>query len=280
VRVPKASEGDIVNESLRGLYQTYFDIRCDIGGYADLLYEALRLRFQVYCLEQGYEDAAAFPDGMERDSYDARSLHALLIHRTSRLVAGTVRLIRPDPAQPIGSLPIDHLCSDPQLREPGLLPRESLAEVSRFAISKSFRRRVEDAPTPTGVGPGWRERRRREQRRVPHLSLGLVQAMVCTSAQYGITHWVAEMEPALLRMYAKLGIHWHPMGDLIEFHGSRQPCWTRLDEMLLQTYRERPDVWDLVTNGGAYQCAPILEGWALPESFGTDRPPAVTSTSS
>ena len=267
-----------MNESLRGLYQTYFDVRCDIGDHAELLRDALRLRYQVYCVEQGYEDIAAFPDGMERDAYDVRSLHALLIHRTSRLVAGTVRLIRPDPAQPEGSLPIDRVCPDPRLRDPGFLPRESLAEVSRFAVSKAFRRRIEDAPTPTGVGPGWRERRRREQRRVPHLSLGLVQAMVCTSAEYGITHWVAEMEPALLRMYAKLAIHWHPLGDLVDFHGRRQPCWTQLNEMLMKTYRERPEIWDLITNGGAYQCKAAQDDRLAPESFETDRPTVVSAT--
>jgi N-acyl amino acid synthase of PEP-CTERM/exosortase system len=177
------------------------------------------------------------------------------------------------------SLPIDGVCADPRLRDQDLLPRQSLAEVSRFAVSKAFRRRMEDAPTPTGVGPGWHERRRSEQRRVPHLSLGLVQAMVCTSAAYGITHWVAEMEPALLRMYAKLGIHWHPLGEMIEYHGRRQPCWTRVDTMLARTYRERPEIWDLVTDGGACQCGdPSLAEQPAQESFETDRPATLTAT--
>lgn len=241
-----------MSEDLLSIYRSYFDVRPDVGRDPELLAEAQRLRYQVYCVEHGYEDASTFPDGRERDVYDARAHHSLLLHCKSGLVAGTVRLIRPDPQQPLGSLPIDQICVDPGLRDPSLLPRESLAEVSRFAISKDFRRRIDDARTTTGIGPDERQQRRAERRRVPHLSLGLVQAMVRNSSIYGITHWVAEMEPALLRMYAKLGIHWYPLGELVEFHGARQPCWTQVDEMLHQTHRERPDIWSLVTDRGAY----------------------------
>jgi N-acyl amino acid synthase of PEP-CTERM/exosortase system len=241
-----------MSNELRALFNLYFDIRSDVGSEPDLLAEALRLRYQVYCVEHAYEDPDAFPDGMERDVYDGRSLHSLLIHRSSSLVAGTVRLIRPDPSHPIGSLPIETLCKEPVLFDESVLPRATLAEVSRFAVSKGFRRRIDDAQTPTGVGAGWREHPPTEQRRLPHLSVGLVQAMVCNSFRHGITHWVAEMEPALLRMYRKLGVHWIKLGPLVEFHGKRQPCYTQLDEMLARAYRERPDIWDVITDGGEY----------------------------
>ena len=237
-------------EELRTLFNQYFDIRCDVDSSPALLAETLRLRYQVYCVEHAYEDPDAFPNGMEEDGYDTRSLHALLIHRASTLAAGTVRLIRPDVSFPIGSLPIETLCKEPDLFDESILPRASLAEVSRFAVSKAFRRRAEDAPTPSGVGLDWRERQEIEQRRLPHLSLGLVQAMVCLSAHHGITHWVAEMEPALLRMYSKLGVHWIKLGPVVEFHGKRQPCYTHLDQMLDRNLDERPDIWDLITDGG------------------------------
>ncbi len=244
-------------DDLKVLYQSYFDVRCDIGSEELLLAEALRLRYQVYCVEHPYEDQSAFPDGMERDQYDARALHSLLLHRDSRQVAGTVRLILPDEQAPMGSLPIDILCTDACLRDQILLPRQGLAEVSRFAVSKLFRRRAEDAPTPTGVGPLWSERSQAEQRRVPHLSLGLVQAMVFNSRRHGITHWVAEMEPALLRMYAKLGVHWIKLGPVVDFHGRRQPCYTNLNDMLQRARKERPDVWSLITDPGG--CGELLD---------------------
>lgn len=238
-------------EDLRTLYHSYFDVHVDIGAQPELLAASLRLRYQVYCVEQGYEDAAAFPDGEERDCFDARAVHSLLIHRHTGLVAGTARLIPTDPEQPIGSLPFDHLCHDPRVRDERLLPRRTLAEVSRFSVSKEFRRRASDAPTTTGVGGAWHEHFG-VHRRIPHMCLGLAQAIYCASARHGITHLVAEMEPALLRMFRSLGLVWHNLGPVIDFHGRRQPCYACLDEMLDGAYRKRRDVWDLVTNGGAY----------------------------
>jgi len=207
-------------------------------------------------VEHAYEDPRAFTAEMERDIYDDRAIHSLLIHRASGLIAGTVRTIRPDAKHPIGSLPIDSLCTEPTLFDAATLPRGTLGEISRFAISKDFRRRADDAPTPTGVGPHWSERQpnQPEQRRIPHLSLGLLQAMVCSSARHGITHWVAEMEPSLIRMLAMLGMHWQKLGPVIEFHGKRQPCYTIIDQMLERMLVERPEVWQVFTNGGA--CGP------------------------
>ena len=257
-----------MSDEIRALFKRYFDIHSDLHSDRHLLDEALKLRYQVYCVEHAYEDPDAFPDGKEVDVYDARSWHALLIHRETQLSAGTVRLIRPDAQQPMGSLPIEHLCEEAALFDEHLLPRSTLAEVSRFAVSKAFRRRLEDAPTPTGVGPDWREKRdREEKRRVPHLSLGLVQAMVCLSAKNGLTHWVAEMEPALLRMYAKLGVHWIKLGPVVEFHGKRQPCYTVLDQMLVRAKQERPEIWELITDGG--RCLPPgTYSEPLPETTG------------
>lgn len=243
-----------MTDDLRSLVNSYFDIRVDVGSDPTLLSAALRLRYQVYCVEHAYEDPAAFTDEMERDIYDQRSLHAVLIHRASHLIAGTVRTIRPDPDKPVGSLPIDTLCKEPTLFDESVLPRATLGEISRFSISKDFRRRVEDAQTPSGISPRWKQRQVPEQRRIPHLSLGLLQAMVCGSVRHGITHWVAEMEPALLRMLAKLGMHWNNLGPMVEFHGRRQPCYTVLDQMLDRMRTEGPEVWQVFTDGGT--CLP------------------------
>lgn len=243
------SSGEFTIDHLRSIYESYFDIRHDVTSDPELLDQALALRYQVYCVENDYEDAGAHPDQREIDRYDTRAIHSLLIHRGSGVVAGTVRMILPDPCDPYGSLPVDEVCREPPLYDDALLPRASLAEVSRFAVSKQFRRRFEDAPTPSGVGPDWVEHRS-AQRQVPHISLGLAQALVCNGHRFGITHLVAVMEPALLRMYEHLGVHWVKLGPKVRFHGRRQPCWTRLDEMMRGARLQRPDVWELVTAAG------------------------------
>ncbi|MGH8603862.1 MAG: hypothetical protein ACREXR_14150, partial [Gammaproteobacteria bacterium] len=64
-------------------FEQYFEIlRADTP---DLLEQAFRLRYQVYCQEgllPGF-DPLDYPDGLERDVYDYehRSLHCLLRHR-------------------------------------------------------------------------------------------------------------------------------------------------------------------------------------------------------
>ena len=45
--------------------------------------EAFRLRYQVYCIENPFEDPADNPNGEETDHYDNHSVHGLLIHRPS-----------------------------------------------------------------------------------------------------------------------------------------------------------------------------------------------------
>src|SRR5579872_4358985 len=54
---------------------------------------AYRIRYQVYCLERGFENADQQVGGMELDAYDSRALAGLLIHRPSGDAMGTVRLV-------------------------------------------------------------------------------------------------------------------------------------------------------------------------------------------
>jgi N-acyl amino acid synthase of PEP-CTERM/exosortase system len=54
------------------------------------------------------------------------------------------------------------------------------------------------------------------------------------------------MEPHLLRLLGRLGIHFEPLGELVEFHGRRQPCMTHLEPMLERVLAERPDIWSVI----------------------------------
>ena len=83
-----------------------------------------------------------------------------------------------------------------------------------------------------------------------HLPLGLIRSCVEMSVREGMTHWAAVMEPALLRLLTRLGIHFNPLGPLVEYHGQRQPCWVDLGIMLDRVHAERLDVWNVITDGG------------------------------
>src|SRR5262245_24845669 len=60
-----------------------------------LLDDVFRLRFEVYCVERGFERVDEHPEGRERDQDDSRSLHFLVLDRATGAATGTVRLILP-----------------------------------------------------------------------------------------------------------------------------------------------------------------------------------------
>ncbi|ABA57830.1 hypothetical protein Noc_1334 [Nitrosococcus oceani ATCC 19707] len=135
-----------------------------------------------------------------------------------------MRLVLPSEDNPALTLPINQLCRELLLNDLNLLPRSTLAEVSRFAVSKNFRRRLGEASSPSGISAEWHEAQAREQgRKIPHLCLGLIQALVGNSYKYGVTHWSAVMEPALLRMLKRVGIHFinTVFGSVARRSGSR-----------------------------------------------------------
>ena len=82
------------------------------------------------------------------------------------------------------------------------------------------------------------------------MRLGLIQTLVRMSMEHGITHWLAVMEPKLLRMLAAMTIHFEPLGGMVEHHGWRQPCFCNLADVLQRMKNERPAFWNVLTAGG------------------------------
>ena len=242
-------------ERLIDAYNQFFEVML-VDDRPDLINEVYRLRYQVYCLEHPFEDPSRFPDQLERDSYDDRSLHSLLIHRPSGVIAGTVRLILPESENPVGSLPIDNVCQEPELRNPVAAPRSSMGEVSRFAVSKSFRRRIGEAGSPTAVtdesiaAMEAAQKDMADRRLAPHITLGLIESLVAMSVQSGTTHWCSVMERALLRLLSRIGIYFEHLGPQVEHHGRRQPCYIELRTLLARVKEERFDVWEILTREG------------------------------
>lgn len=211
----------------------------------ELVRESQRLRYQVYCIETGFENAAEFPDRLERDPYDAHSVCSLLIHRPSRMIAGTVRLILPGNSP--GDLPALAVSGDLRDLGPDSLPRDRTAEISRFAISKEFRKRREDTLIPALYeNPGAAG----DQRVIPHITLGLMQAILQMSIENGMRHLAIVVEPALDRLIRKLGICFTPVGPLIDYHGRRRAHYRDIAGLLDEVYDRKPEIWEVLTDGG------------------------------
>jgi len=232
--------------SLTEMYYRWFEVvRCDTP---ERIAEAHRLRYQVYCLETGFEDPADNPGGLETDAADSHALHSLLVHKPTGLVAGTVRLVLPTAMPETRGLP--SLAVSPRLRsaDPACLPPAGTAEISRFSISRTFRQRAGDGLYPALMTEG--EMQSFGRRALPSITLGLMRAIVAMSREAGMSHLVAVIEPALERLLARLGIHFQRTGERVDFHGARLPVYRDLTELLADIHDERYEVWEAITDCG------------------------------
>lgn len=229
--------------------------------------EVYRLRFQVYCLETGLEDPANFPDGLEFDEYDASSAHSLIRHRATGLYAATTRLILPDARDPNKLFPTERYARvriPPQF-EPA--DRRLIGEISRFCVSKEFKRRRGERGTTTGLDQRTIDdclTSIDERRTFPHITLALIACLTRMSAQHGITHWYALMEEPLIRFLSVLGINWTPVGPSVDYHGKRLPCIMLVPDHLEPVREKNAALWELLSDhgrlwmlgGGAHRPAP------------------------
>ncbi len=225
-------------DTLCAAFQCRFDVLN--ADTPELIRQAHAIRYQVYCSEHAFLPIEN-PHGIESDEFDSHSVHTLLVSRQTGAALGTVRLIMPLADAPERSFVVQKLLDASALKVLHSLPVHSMAEVSRFSISRQFRRSMTH-PAYGNSGPLMR--------------LGLFQGLVRMSIEHGITHWCVLMEPTLLRMFSAMAIRCEAIGPLVEFHGLRQPCYMDVHAMLDTLMRERPAFWEIMTNRGAFRpCA-------------------------
>lgn len=208
--------------------------------------QAYKLRYQVYCKEKNFENPDAHPQEQETDEFDARSVHSVIIDRPTRAVTAAVRLILPNPDGFENSFPIQGVCSHPMLRSNKLLHSARSAEISRFAVSKEFSRKAADSQQSRRLIDSQSE----DRSPMPDITLGLMNGIVRMSVELGVSEWFAVMEPTLLRLLARFGIYFTPIGPMADYHGMRQPCYSNMHKLLNRVHKERTDVWKIVTNNG------------------------------
>ncbi len=248
-------------EVLSALFERSFAVvRADTPALQDALF---RLRYQVYCLENAFENAAEFPDRREKDAFDEHSLHAALIYKPSSSVVGGVRLIQPQSASVLPLYSIVGRTEANVLRQ--LSPR--IAEISRYAVAGAFRRRQGDGDYPDLALHSWSSEA--ECRRVlPHITLGLMRAILGYCAEHDIQLLCATMAPALIRLLHRLGLHFQPIGPMVTFHGVRQPCFAWYEELLAGLKACHVDFHDVVIRG-------FDDEWAWKNAPNAPRPSSV-----
>jgi N-acyl amino acid synthase of PEP-CTERM/exosortase system len=185
---------------------------------------------------------------LERDEFDSHAVHSLLVDRKTGDALGTVRLVLPLSDAPHNSFAVQKLSDHPMLKGSRNLPLHATGEVSRFSLLRESSRRA--AAAKNGARTGRSDSEAPLHPCGPLMRLGLLQMLVRMSVQNGITHWLAVMEPKLVRMLSAMGLQFEPFGELVEYHGWRQPCVCNLFEMLQHMKHNRPAFWNVLTDGG------------------------------
>lgn len=180
-----------------------------------LMRKVHELRFQVYCLEQGFLDAVDYPQGCESDEHDSQSFH--FASWDAGEAAGYVRLVRPDP---IGTFPFQNHCLT---LESGISPPAHLcAEISRLMVASPYRRQPDRSPT---------------------ILCSLFMQMYACSVRHGVRYWYAAMERSLVRVLQRmLGIEFRQIGPVTDYYGPVAPYLIDLREVEVRIRQRRPEL--------------------------------------
>jgi len=205
----------------------------------ELLKRIYQLRYEVYCQECHFLTASDYPDGLETDEYDPFSIHFAAINHDAQVV-GTVRLILPNPL----GFPLEKRCRLDI--DPHKFPREKIAEISRLAVSKKYRRRADDELYGTesylSVDP-WR------RRRYPIVVLGLYRTIYQESKKSGLALWYAAMEKKLWRALRLYGIHFTKIGKEVDYYGPVAPYLGVIKELERTVSLHKPELFRYFTKG-------------------------------
>ncbi len=199
----------------------------------DLLKAIYRLRYDVYVKEFGFEKAEDHPGGYETDEYEPMSIHFAACNEDGSVI-GTLRMVFHSEK----GFPIEHAT---KLSLPNGKPSpDRTAEISRLAVSRLYRRRLEDGQfgvesylkkseggilPEKGIPPDMRKRGR------PIIVLGLFQTMYQEAKRRRIAHLYMIAEKKLYHALKRFGIHFKRIGEPVEYHGIRIPYLGNISEM-------------------------------------------------
>lgn len=208
-------------------YRKHFEV---VPALSDALrMHNYRIRHQVYCKELGFQPSRT--DQIEKDDYDAHSVHCLVRAVATHSFVGCARIVLANPGNPKASLPFEKAFAAP-LRgpfDPGRQDRLRIGEISRLAVIGQYRRREgeRDSPFPVSDDFGGDE-----GLRLPYMTLGLYLAMIALAQWKGLETLYMLADSSLANSIARLGIELNPIGPALERTGGRFPCVLPINEVL------------------------------------------------
>ena len=176
-----------------------------------------RIRYQVFCLDKGFEDPNAFSTAEETDAWDDQSAHFIVQNKQTRQWVAATRVVLPKSDRP---LPVDDLGAFDRrlLDDPGLV----VGEVSRFCII-SNRSDVEVnsdlQPDPNSLAAwGIGNVGRKQQFEV---TLGMMRAAGIYALKRDINYCIMLITNPFARMLRTLGVTLQQVGPAKDHRGMR-----------------------------------------------------------
>lgn len=170
-----------------------------------------RLRYQVYCLDRGFEAAEQAADGEEHDAFDAHSVHFVAYDATGT-ACGALRLVFP-----VDGFPAAHVT---RVDGEALAPLTGkVVELSRLCLHHPDRHATGETFQGSDV----------------------MLAMLHTAWRYcrsvGVSHWLCLITPALERLLGRLQVPFQAVGDSCRYRGQRRPLLTDINQMMRAAMR-------------------------------------------
>ena len=228
------------------MYSQYFEVfLADNAEGKDVHY---RVRYQVYCMETGYEDPGVHPDKKESDLYDKDSVHFIVRARATGDWIGAMRLV----VRPLHKLPISEFATidnELLLKHSGarsMADFNRCAEVSRLCVVSQYRRRAHERHVPHQIPWNPDDDADRsaieERRKAPWLMLALLHAARNYSAEVEIPYWFFLTPHSLARIIKSLGMKLEQTGPGCEHRGTRYPYVASMPGNFDQLQLKYPDL--------------------------------------
>jgi N-acyl amino acid synthase of PEP-CTERM/exosortase system len=180
-----------------------------------------RLRYQVYCLREKFEDPAYYPKSLEQDEYDNDSAHFIVRSRVTGEWLGAMRLI----VGPVQKLPLRRFSSVDPANFAGV-NLKYVAEASRLCtlLPTAARRNFSaNATKSCKTVPASSCHHNRDALQTSWLAVGLIRAARQYCLKHEIVHCFFLISDPLARMLRRLGMEIEPIGSPCQHRGWRRP---------------------------------------------------------
>jgi len=228
------------------MFDRHFEVLlADTDWAKDIHY---KLRYQVYCLDRGYEDPQTYPDQRERDCYDDSSAHFLIRSTESKEWLGALRVITVPfevlPMSGVSEINCDQL---PVLNGP-------VAEGSRLCAVMP-RQKLTLAVGMTG----------------PWISMGLIRAARAYLLEHNVRYCFFLIADSLARILKRVGMEFIPVGPVSSYRGKRRPYIHDLQLGYREMPLKAPAMHLMFCNRTSYR----LASESYPQKIKTNRRPAM-----